>query len=183
MEIKVGVDTRTLRRRLELAGKTFNPRVLVRAIGEAELRWINENFRTEGGKVGGWRPLSPNTIAAKGSSRILQDTGELRKSFVYHIISDRIVQVGSGKEYASYHERGTRPYIIRPRNLRWELTTDKNGNKRMVRKGMLSFITVDGRVFATQVRHPGLPKRRMLPTVEEAKEIARKLVEAAARKI
>jgi len=31
------------------------------------LNWINRNFATEGGMVGGWKPLSPNTLAARRS--------------------------------------------------------------------------------------------------------------------
>jgi len=53
-------------------------------------KWTQNNFKTEGGNVGGWQPLSPRTLEArrhgKGnhSTKILQDTGSLKghwKSF------------------------------------------------------------------------------------------------------
>ena len=59
-------------------------------------QWIDRNFRQQGGLVGGWRSLRPNTIAGrrKGSSVILQNTGLLRASFV-PAWDDKAAVVGS----------------------------------------------------------------------------------------
>lgn len=57
------------------------------------LKWVDTNFKTEGGKVGGWqklklggRPLPRSqrteTKQLDSSAKVLQDTGQLRRSFV-----------------------------------------------------------------------------------------------------
>ena len=50
-------------------------------------KWIQSNFTTEGGKVGGWKPLKEATIARRRqkSSAVLQDTGWLKRSWVYAV--------------------------------------------------------------------------------------------------
>lgn len=75
-------------------------------------RWIQKNFQTEGGNVGGWRPLSQATIEARrkgknrrGSVRILQDTGEMRRNWK-HIYSDTEAKIVSGVPYSIKHEEG-----------------------------------------------------------------------------
>ena len=167
MQIKVVIDVSELRRKMERAGRTLDPRGLLKAIGEAQLRWIGENFRTEGGKVGGWAPLAPNTLAARrGGGAVLQDSGKLRQSFTYSVIGDNLVEVGTNVPYAVFHEEGTGPYVIRPVNAK-----------------VLAFMTVDGMVFAKEVHHPGLPRRRLLPTVSEAREISIRLVQAKVKQL
>ena len=53
----------------------------------------------------------------------------------------------------SFHQTGTGPFTIRPKN-----------------KKMLAFQTVKGPVFARVVKHPGIPKRSFLPS--EARSLA-----------
>jgi phage gpG-like protein len=72
-------------------------------------RWVQRNFRSEGGKVGGWLELAEATIArrtkgrGKGSAKILQDTGRLRASFSpFH--TRRSAGIGSDIKYAKIHE-------------------------------------------------------------------------------
>ena len=83
-------------------------------------RWIQDNFKTEGGKVGGWKPLKPATIAARrhgsnkalaGQVKILQDTGQLRSNWK-HIV-DRttgrlrsLVKGKGGVSYGLFHDQG-----------------------------------------------------------------------------
>lgn len=50
-------------------------------------RWVQQNFKTEGGNVGGWAPfkLGGRYVKGKGidtTAKLLQDTGRLRASFL-----------------------------------------------------------------------------------------------------
>lgn len=91
---------------------------LMSRIGTALLRWVDQNFSSGGGLVGGWAPLRSSTIFARrmGSSVPLSNVGAagLRGSFTYEATEDEVV-VGSPKQIAKYHQYGTRPYIIRPK--------------------------------------------------------------------
>lgn len=53
-------------------------------MGATWVRYVMETFDNEGP---GWSPLSPKTIAnrIKKSNRILQDTGEMKKSITYMV--------------------------------------------------------------------------------------------------
>lgn len=165
MGISVEIDTEVLEAEMNRLQKKFEPVGLLKAIGARTLVWIDENFDNEGGNVGGWTPLSNNTIASKGSSAILQDTGRLRQSFDYELEGDDTVRVGTNVEYAVYHEEGTGPYDITPNDPR----------------GSLAFMTASGMVFVKMVHHPGLPQRRMLPNEVEGGELAQRLVDARLR--
>jgi phage virion morphogenesis protein len=127
-------------------------RELNRRIGREVLNWVHENFRREGALQGApWRKLSRNTLIKKRGSGILVNEGRLKESF-HMTIGDDEVAVGTSDPLAPYHEFGTRPYTITAK-----------------RKKMLKFQTVGGTVFAKQVRHPGLPQRKMLPTEDAIK--------------
>lgn len=134
------------------------------------LNWINRNFATEGGMVGGWKPLSPNTLAArrKGSGRILQDTGRLRGSFIPRW-NDKEASVGSAISYSRFHEEGTKPYVIKPKGnypLRFKVAKGAGTVQSKVLKGgkKISLHTFKGEyAFAREVHHPGLPVRKILP--------------------
>lgn len=77
-------------------------------------QWVQLNFRSEGGKVGGWKPLAAGgrwKTSASGrrkfdpSAKILQDTGRLRISFVPFERGDT-VGIGSDIPYSEPHEKG-----------------------------------------------------------------------------
>lgn len=175
MSIVLGLNDSGLKRKMALLGKTFKPRVLLRAIGLAQLQWIIANFDRDGALVGGWRPLSPNTIAGRrgGSSRPLQDSGRLKQSFVagapgnvFRVQGDVMVTVGTNVSYAEPHEEGVSPGAINP------ILPKRPG-------GVLTFMTANGRVFVRSVtRHPGIPRRRMLPSEVQGKEIAIRVIRA-----
>lgn len=138
------------------------------------LNWINKNFQTEGGLVGGWKKLSPNTLAGrrKGSGRILQDTGEMRGSFVPRWNSEE-ASVGSPLARSEWHERGTRPYTIRPKKpggvLRFKMATSTGVKTKTLASGRsITLNTAKGDfVYRRSVNHPGLAARRMLPGPNE----------------
>ncbi len=147
---------------------------LHRRFGIQLLNWIDRNFRQEGALTGRpWAKLSPNTIAGrrKGSSRILQDTGGLKSSFTErHDASG--VRVGTAKEVALYHQLGTRPYVIKPKNAK-ALAFPMAGGGRAVKAAFSSRTTQrtfrkgQKLTFAKFVNHPGLVARPMLPTAEQ----------------
>jgi phage gpG-like protein len=77
-------------------------------------RWVQENFKSEGGKVGGWAPLADSTIESRmrrrnktGAIRILQDTGTLRMKWKHNFGPDFAATV-SAVEYGIFHETGTK---------------------------------------------------------------------------
>lgn len=109
--VEVKVDASGLKRKMEKANQVFKPRALLKAIGLRHLSWITRNFDAQGGLVGGWEPLKPATIARKGSSGILVDTGRLKGSFAsdaraIKVRGDTEVWVGTNIEYAPPHEHG-----------------------------------------------------------------------------
>lgn len=143
-------------------------------------QWIDRNFQQQGGLAGGWRALSPNTIAGrrKGSSVILQDTGLLRASFV-PAWDDQKAVVGSAQKVALWHEKGTKgspetPYPIRPKKPGGVLAFPVAEGGTLVpilpkgyKKGDLIFgkkLKSRQMMFRRSVMHPGLPRRILLPT-------------------
>jgi phage gpG-like protein len=76
-------------------------------------RWVQQNFKTEGGKVGGWKPFKAGGrwITKKGkrqldtSAKLLQDTGRLRASFKPFSTAN-MAGIGSALEYSETHEKG-----------------------------------------------------------------------------
>lgn len=83
--------------------------------------WVQRNFKTEGGKVGGWEKLAAGgrwKTSASGksvfdsSAKILQDTGRLRLSFVSFVKYDS-VSIGSDIPYSKKHEEGQNGLPVR----------------------------------------------------------------------
>lgn len=93
------------------------PKALYARWAVQALRWIDQNFKTEGGMLSGrkWKKMSARTFAhrrrgrrsKKKTAKLLQDTGRLRSSFVYRMLSgNRGVAVGTNVHYAATHEFG-----------------------------------------------------------------------------
>lgn len=92
-------------------------------------RWVQRNFKSEGGHVGGWTPFKRGGRPLPGggidtSAKLLQDTGALRLSFRMFWDSKQ-AGIGSRLKYSKYHEEGTsrlpqrrmlpgEPDVIRP---------------------------------------------------------------------
>lgn len=95
----------------------IGPLKLFTRIGIVVLRWVDQNFRSGGGKVGGWAPLRPLTLFAK---RIGKGAGGpvplagLQKTFTYKA-TDTDVRIGTPSIIAKYQSEGTGPYDIYPR--------------------------------------------------------------------
>lgn len=142
--------------------------------GIQTLNWVTRNFAAEGAMTGTpWRKLSPNTIAGrrKGSSRVLQNTAELKNSFTLNATLTEVA-VGTEKEYALYHEEGTKPYEILPKKPGGFLAFAHAGGTPLKKSTYLpsaerTFSKGTPFVFSKGVKHPGLPIRRMLPKRDE----------------
>ena len=72
-------------------------------------RWVQTNFKTEGGKVGGWKPLAAGGRYKKGkfdaNAKILQDTARLKFSFIPWATKTN-AGIGSDIPYSEPHEKG-----------------------------------------------------------------------------
>lgn len=80
-----------------------------------------EMFSSGGGGAGGWAPLKDSTIARKGSSEILVETGMLRDSlttregaFSRFGLQPKRLEMGSSVPYGAYHQTGTSRMPARP---------------------------------------------------------------------
>jgi len=78
-------------------------------------RWVQQNFKQEGGLAqdGGWAPLAPATRRARrrgantdAGQRILQDSGQMRSRWKRTWTATR-ASIQSGVDYARYHQTGT----------------------------------------------------------------------------
>jgi len=76
-------------------------------------QWVQDNFKTEGSRVGGWAPFKESTLRAMASSdpgrappRLLQKTGRLRLSYK-PFFNSKTGGIGSELPYAKFHQLGT----------------------------------------------------------------------------
>lgn len=98
---------RRLRRRVESIVDLRKPNQQVAIVLD---RWVQRNFKTEGGNVGGWTPFKRGGRRLPGggidtSAKLLQDTGALRLSYRLFWNSE-IVGIGSDLDYSKPHEEG-----------------------------------------------------------------------------
>lgn len=105
MLIDIGADTTDATAFLERIADRLDDRTgMLELLGELLVDYETEAFDTGG--FGTWAPLDPATIAAKGSSRPLVDTGALLKELTGGSdTSGESVEV-TGTEYAGYLKGG-----------------------------------------------------------------------------
>jgi phage gpG-like protein len=96
---------------LGMAARAAEPAPILHGIAEALRKTEARLFEEEGG--GHWPPLAGSTIAAKGNSRILVETGALMRSLtedgaghVEHVGGDELV-FGTTDPKAKWHRSGT----------------------------------------------------------------------------
>lgn len=72
-------------------------------------RWVQLNFKTEGGQVGGWEPFTyGGRLTHDGvdtSAKLLQDTGRGRLSFL-PFADKKQAGIGTEIDYMEQHDRG-----------------------------------------------------------------------------
>jgi len=76
-------------------------------------KWTQDNFRSEGGQVGGWAPLKQATIASRrhgpkknNSTKILQDTGFMKNNWK-SLWNNNNGYFQSMTDYAQVHNSGS----------------------------------------------------------------------------
>lgn len=106
----VGADR--LRKKMDRAKKKLihRKKLNARAVVTVD-KWIQRNFQQEGKLTGQkWKALSASTLLARrnkkaGSIKILQDTGEMRKSWK-HQWNDKVARIMNMKPYSIKHQKG-----------------------------------------------------------------------------
>jgi phage gpG-like protein len=84
-------------------GKAFNARAIA-----VVFKFVQDNFKSEGGKVGGWVKLADRTIEQRqrrrsGTVRVLQDVGWLKGKWK-HEYTDKFGALTSAVDYGIYHD-------------------------------------------------------------------------------
>jgi len=125
MAVDVHVTNETLKvlkaRLAEARTKLSNDGVAMKKVAVYLDQWVQGNFRTRGGKVGGWQPFKYGGRATSKkkanaqsidshrwintSAVLLQDTGHLRMSFM-PFIKGGSAGIGSDLPYSAAHESG-----------------------------------------------------------------------------
>jgi len=177
--ISVSVTTSPAQAKIGRLLKAVTPETLLTVIGGRLLSYVDESFRTRG--RGQWKPLSPLTLLMRqhGGDMPLQDTGQLKASYVQETDNQTYVEIGSNQKVpggilslAAIHEYGTSgPYPIHSQTRR-----DTKGN--VTRKGGFASLAAKLRdggyiFFGPIVMHPGVPARPVLP----AKAVADRLIQ------
>lgn len=155
VDVTISAD---LKRKLTQLYTAMEPEKVAAAVGAQQRGWVGKNFDQRGIEEP-WKPLSDFTLMARsrGGDAPLQDTGRLKQSFSYVVMSGgKIVRVGSNVRYAEYHETGTGPI------------TPKSGK-------FLAIPTANGVVFLRGTS--GIPQRKMLPSIKMAQELAVKVID------
>lgn len=112
-----------------VARKIKNTRAPNRLVSIWLMRWYNDNFKSEGGKVGGWKPfkLGGRRLPGGGidrSAKLLQDTGRLHIS-VNPFFSKSVAGIGSSLPYSITHELGF-PHKNLPARRMLPIGTDRD---------------------------------------------------------
>lgn len=178
------------------------PTALLKVLGLRMLREVDDIFRAQGKPT--WAALKPSTVSAKrqgkGSGNP-QALAGLRNTFDSYQTGPRQQTVYSKSPIAVFHEFGTKgPYEIRPKTakaLALPFLPGRDAGKGTAgtgKPGRFSLSGIGGKAtgrgsFATpagirvpysnvsfrrKVTHPGLPKRPLLPTPEQATPIIEK---------
>jgi len=184
--IGVKVDTPSIKRLRDLFGMT---EVVNDAITKRWMAAIREQFHQRGGRFSStkWPAYSRLTLYSK---RVRAQKGRMLEK-LYGQIKTRygktFAMVYSDSEILSYHHFGTKgPYKI-PK----EWTPGKfiafphpEGRKSTdMAKGVLSRMKFGKwAIVGHPVNHPGLKQRQIFPTIEQAEEVERQVVEDQIRK-
>ncbi|MBR1436950.1 MAG: phage virion morphogenesis protein [Synergistaceae bacterium] len=129
MQINIKVEgIKQLQQKLKVTvNKFLNMRQFWSSVGSyVQRQTIRERFNKEQSPDGQkWKPLAPSTIQhrkkrhKKGNMKILQDTGELRRSVTYEADSS-FVKVGSKLKYARIHQFGGTVNVNRVGQYRYD---------------------------------------------------------------
>ncbi len=119
----------------ELIRKVKNPTPANREVSIWLMRWLNQNFKSEGGKVHGWLPFKHGgRVTSSGidkHAKLLQDTGRLRASFS-PFYGRAVAGIGSDLSYSITHELGL-PHKNIPARRMLPLASDKAVERGIIR--------------------------------------------------
>jgi len=134
LEVTIKPTAQELRKRLRVKrDAVMNLRTPLAQAAVLLDQWVQKNFKSEGGKVGGWAPFKVGgrwKTNSKGrtfdaSAKLLQDTGRLRASFT-PFADKKQAGIGSDLPYAKPHHKGEEGLPARP------MLPDKNPAKAEV---------------------------------------------------
>ena len=109
-----------LKRRLRrLERRVDDPHAALRVIGSDLMERVEEGFEYEHDPYGlPWKPLAPATLEHRrmhgAGAKILQDTGDMRRSLNYRVVGRNAVAVGFADRKAAWHQEGTDRIPARP---------------------------------------------------------------------
>lgn len=167
--VQVSVNVSAGKAKLERLLKGIEPRTVLSIIGARLTSYVDESFETRG--RGHWAPLAQSTLSLRkrGGDAPLQDTGRYKQSFVTESDGKTYVEIGtnlktpSGHSLGRIHEYGTGPYTIRINRAKVLAAQTRSGSWM---------------IFGKQVKHPGIPARPVLPSVQVAEQIIQATVDA-----
>ena len=118
-----------------LIRKVKNPTPANREVSVWLHRWLNNNFKSEGGNVQGWLPFKHGGRIKGGvidrNAKLLQDTGRLKASFS-HFYGRTFAGNGSELSYSITHELGL-PHKNLPARRMLPLANDIKVEKGIIR--------------------------------------------------
>ncbi len=130
----------------KLSQQIRNMRPFLEAMGTSLVSIVKRTFSDQYLRIKEWPPnrRDSKSAAAGMNSSALRRSGALWQSITITKVTDHSVTVGTDRPYASFHQYGTKPYVIRPKFkkvLAWPGATHPVG----------------------KVNHPGLPARPFFP--------------------
>ncbi len=159
---------------------------LHRRIGIKILQLVQFAFRRQKSPEGkAWKKLAKTTIFArkKRSKAILQDTGGLRKSYVFS--ANRVqARVGSKSKLSIIHQEGTKAKIIKAKSGKVLLIPWPPGHKGLKATKLKSPVGgATHAIFRKKVKHPGLPARPMMPQLATSARVAQTVTDNYVREV
>jgi phage gpG-like protein len=143
-EISVDGEVQLSRALSRFGDRLFHMRPFFATAAEQVQKSVAAQFDAQGGRTGGWRPLSPRYAAYKlaqvGSKPILEYSGRMRRSLTgqggdsIRELDDNHLRWGTRTPYAIYHQRGTRRM---PQRRIIDLTED---DRRGLMKSLQQFL-------------------------------------------
>lgn len=141
LEIKLIKGKDTSKRLRKYQRVIRNPIKAHKEIASWLQRWVNQNFDTEGGNVGRWKPFkyggrltgergADGRFTVDESAKLLQDTGLLRASF-NHFYSRTTAGIGTDLRYSLTHALGI-PHKNVPIRRMLPLATDRSVDARII---------------------------------------------------
>jgi phage gpG-like protein len=144
VEIKLTGSKQVQNKLRQLIKSVRNTSVVNRKVSVWLLKWVNDNFKSQGRKVSssGWKKLKAGGrwVSAGGgwlkwdpSAKILQDTGVLRASFaIGRFYTRNSAGIGSDVSYSKYHQFGV-PSRNLPKRRMLPMNTDSSVNKGVLK--------------------------------------------------